>query len=348
MEIAAELYGDGLFQWAASDGTRGTAPDHTSHYFPYAGQMVMRSGWEPDARYLLMDAGPFGLGHQHEDKLSLVVHAFGKQMLADPGNYAYDSSPWRKYTIDTPAHNTVLVDGLSQCRRKCDRETYVVQQPPAGNLWRSGPRLDYAAGQYDEGYGPQRDVQVVHRREVVFVKPSYWLVIDQLTGSGRHRYESLWHFDADEAQVDSAGPAVRTVDPGPNCLVAAAAQPGLEVKIVKGQTEPTVQGFIAAERWRPSWKEPNAQRPEHGKREVPTAVFALEAQLPARIAYVIHPYPDQQQPTVAIKDLSAGHGPVRVQITLPDGAIDQIAVDQGAEVTRQRPGGAAEPWASVK
>jgi len=37
--------------------------------------------------------------------------------------------------------------------------------------------------------------------------------------------------------------------------------------------------------------------------------------------------------------LRAGHGPVRVQSTLPDGTIDQIAVDHGAEVTRQRPGG---------
>ncbi|GEM_PF-2580702 len=81
---------------------------------------------------------------------------------------------------------------------------------------------------------------------------------------------------------------------------------------------------------------------------MPTAVFALEAQLPARIVYVIHPYPDQQQPAVAIKDLSADHGPVRVQITLPDGTIDQIAVDHGAEVTRQRPGRAAELRASVK
>jgi hypothetical protein len=120
------------------------------------------------------------------------------------------------------------------------------------------------------------------------------------------------------------------------------------VQIVKGQTEPTVQGFIAAQPWRPSWKDPNAQRPEHGKREVPTAVFALEAQRPARIVYVINPDPDQQQPVVAIKDLRAGHGPLRVQITLPDGTIDQIAVDHGAEVTHQRPSGAAEPWASLK
>ena len=39
---------------------------------------------------------------------------------------------------------------------------------------------------------------------------------------------------------------------------------------------------------------------------------------------------------------------MRLQITMPDGTIDQIAVDHGAEVTRQRPGGAAEPWASLK
>jgi len=348
MENAAELYGDGLFRWAASQGAQGTAPDHTSHYFPYAGQMVMRSSWQPDARYLLMDAGPFGYGHQHEDKLSLVVHAFGKQMIADPGNYAYDASPWRKYTIDTPAHNTVMVDGLSQARRKCDRETYVVKEPPASNVWRSSPRLDYAAGQYDEGYGPQRDVKVVHRREVVFVKPGYWLVVDQFTGNGRHRYESLWHFDANEAEVDPTGPVVRTIDPGPNCLVAAAAQPGLAVKIVKGQTEPTVQGFIAAERWRPSWKAPTAKRPEHGKREVPTAIFAMEAELPARMVYVIWPYPEQQRPAVVIKDLTAGSRPLQVEVSLPDGTIDRIIVDHGAEVTRQKPGSAAQPWASVK
>lgn len=189
-------------------------------------------------------------------------------------------------------------------------------------------------------------MKVVHRREVVFVKPGYWLVVDRFTGSGRHRYESLWHFDADEAEIDSTEPAVRTIDPGPNCLIAAAAQPGLEVKIVKGQTEPTVQGFIAAEHWRPSWKEPKGKRPKHGKREVPTAVFALDAQLPARIVYVICPYPDQQKPAVAIKDLSTGNGPLRVQITLPDGTIDQIVVDHGAEVTRQKPGAAAQPWAS--
>jgi hypothetical protein len=349
LRTAAELYKDPLFQWAASDGNEGAPPNHSSHLFPYAGQMVMRSGWDPEARWLLMDAGPFGYGHQHEDKLSIVVHAYGKQQIADPGNYDYDSSPWRRYTIDTPAHNTVMVDGLAQCRRSCDRESYVVERPPESNVWLSGPKLDYAAGQYDEGYGPERQVRVVHRREVVFVKPDYWLVVDRLQGRGRHRYESLFHFDADEAEVDRSAVAVRTIDPAPNCLVAAAPQPGLEVKIVKGQTEPTVQGFIAGQRWRASWKQPNAKAPEHGKREVPTAIFSLSAEGPARLVYVIYPCRQGQQPQVAVEDLTGAGGPVRVQVTRPDGSRDEIVVNRGAEVSRSPDRTSPlRPWAKLE
>ena len=285
-----------------------------------------------------MDAGPFGFGHQHEDKLSIVVHAYGKQQIADPGNYDYDASPWRRYTINTPAHNTVMVDGLGQCRRACDRASYVVKQPPQTNAWHSGPTLDYAAGQYDEGYGPERQVRVVHRREVVFVKPDYWLLVDRLEGRGTHRYESLFHFDADEAEIDPGATAVRTIDPTPNCLVAAAPQPGLEVRIVRGQTEPSIQGFIAGQRWRPSWRRPNATAPEHGKREVPTAIFSLSADGPARMVYVIYPYRQGQRPRVSVEDLTGADGRVRVQVTRPDGSRDQIVVDRGAGgFSRARP-----------
>lgn len=342
MATAYDLYHDPVFDWAASDHTRGASPEQTSHFFPYAGQMVMRSGWEPGAAYLLMDAGPFGVAHQHEDKLSIVVYAHGKLQILDPGNYHYDSSPWRKYTIDTPAHNTVMVDGLSQCRRRLPREQYVVERPPESNLWLSGPRVDYAAGVYDDGYGPKGAVKVAHRRQIVFVKPEYWLVVDTFSATGQHGYESLFRFNADEASIDGDTPTVRTIDPSPNCLIAAARQPDLSVRIVKGQTEPTIQGFVAGEHWRPSWKDPKRQPPEHGKREVPTAVFTLKTDGPARVAHVIYPYAKGQQPQVSVEDITKKGGPVRVRIKLPSGRTDEIAVHNGAEVMRD-----GSPWASV-
>lgn len=347
MATAYELYHDPVFDWAASRGARGTAPDHTSHFFPYAGQMVMRSGWRPEDRYLLMDAGPFGLGHQHEDKLSVVVYGLGRMHILDPGNYDYDSSPWRKYTIDTPAHNTVMVDGLSQGRHNRPKSEYVVNRPPPSNVWLTADRLDYGAGCYEEGYGSRNELKIVHGRQVVFVKPDYWLVVDTLSGTGEHRYESLFHFDADEAEIDAARATARTIDPTSNCLIAASPQPGLDVRIVKGQTEPAIQGFVAGERWRPSWKDPKATRPEHGKREVPTAVFALRAQAPARFVYVIYPYAAGQKPQLTVEDITQPGRPVTVRVTLPDGTVDQIVVHQGAQVTRAQRGAKPEPWASL-
>jgi hypothetical protein len=342
MQTARELYGDPVFHWGASGGRQGTAPTETSHLFPYAGQMVMRSDWSPDALYLLMDAGPYGRAHQHEDKLSIVVHALGKTHLTDPGNYHYDSSPWRLYTIDTPAHNTVMVDGQPQRRRLRPKSEYTVDRPPASNRWFTTPEVDYAEGQYADGYGPGNKLQVVHRRQIVFVKPRYWLMVDMFSGLGRHRYESLLHFDADEAQID--GTTVRTIDPTPNCLVAAAVQPGLAVRLVKGQTEPEIQGFIACQPWRASWKNPQEKPPEHGKRAIPTAIFTLEAPCPARICYLIYPYPAGQQPRVTITDESSSPASTSVKITLPDGRIDRLTLDTAVRLTRTHPNGRTEQW----
>ena len=61
------------FLWIASDGKQGSPPDHTSHFFPWAGQVIMRSGWDREALFLGFEVGPFGAGHQHEDKLSIEI-----------------------------------------------------------------------------------------------------------------------------------------------------------------------------------------------------------------------------------------------------------------------------------
>jgi hypothetical protein len=66
---------DPLPRWAASGGRTGKPPATTSYLFAYAGWMVMRSGWQgPNERYGLLEAGPYGYGHQHEDKLNLIIY----------------------------------------------------------------------------------------------------------------------------------------------------------------------------------------------------------------------------------------------------------------------------------
>lgn len=316
---AAKLFPDDpVIQWAASQGTAGQAPAFTSYLFPYAGFMVFRSGWgDPDGRYLCMKAGPFGYGHQHEDKLSFVLYGYGLEHITDPGNYMYDASEWRRYVLSTRGHNTIRVDGQDQARRGL-RETYTTQEPVADIKWLTGEALDFGEGVYDNGYGPGRETAVTHRRQVVFVKPDYFLIVDGLEGEGEHEAQALFHFNHDEAEAQ--GIVARTVDPETsNCLLAGAPVPGLSLAIVKGQTEPEVQGFLPADRWRPSWKTPGAQAPQHGKREIPTAVFTLRAQLPAKLAYVALPYPKGQQPEVACRLLPVEGQGTAVEVSLPDG-----------------------------
>ena len=89
------------FQWAATGRLAGKKPEMLSYGFPYAGHFAMRTGWDSDDLYLFFDGGPFGYGHQHEDKLNIMLYAYGRVHVVDPGNYPYDSSQWRTYVLST-------------------------------------------------------------------------------------------------------------------------------------------------------------------------------------------------------------------------------------------------------
>jgi hypothetical protein len=59
-----------------------------------------------------------GQGHQHCDGLGLLLYAGGREVLSDLG---YSHSRDRAWTLPTAAHNTVVIDHLSQV---ADRTTY--------------------------------------------------------------------------------------------------------------------------------------------------------------------------------------------------------------------------------
>ncbi|MCX5683899.1 MAG: alginate lyase family protein, partial [Planctomycetota bacterium] len=185
------------FRWVATDGKQGKPPAQTSYEFPYAGQLFMRSGWDRQAAWLCMDAGPYGMGHQHEDKLSVILTAFGKPLLVEGGVYTYDASVWRKYVLGSRAHNVVLVDGLEQARRKSPSETWVVKTPLA-HVWKTGAQRDDAEAAYDEGWGAKAERSVRQARHVTFIKPDFFIVTDVLESlDGKpHQYEALFHLDA--------------------------------------------------------------------------------------------------------------------------------------------------------
>jgi hypothetical protein len=279
-----------------------TAP---SRLFPAGGYAVMRDSWSPQSHQLIFDVGPLGCavsgGHGHADLLSIQCCAFGKPFLEDAGTYCYTPEPaWRDFFRSTFAHSTVIVDGVGQA---APAGPFGWESQPGARLlrWLSTDDFDYAEAEHD-GYRRLRD-PVVHRRRVLFVKPRYWVVVDELDGRAEHRVELRFQF----------GPLVVTVDPalwaraygtGRHDLhVRPFASVALEAEIREGWESP-IEGWVA---------------PNYGRRRMaPMLVYSASVRLPIRIVTLLLPADRPFAPRPAVSALQdSGPGPIGILIEEP-------------------------------
>lgn len=312
------------FLFVASGGKQGRPPSATSHAFPYTGHYVMRSGWDADATYLLADCGPYGKGHQHEDKLHFVLWSHGRQLVLDPGNFSYDRSRWRRYVLSTPGHNTILVDGQGQ-HRSAKKETYVWPLPwtapaPKENdtQWISTTDYDLVVGRYDDGYGPKNEISVRHERRIVFLKPErIFLVTDSLVPGDEkpHDYDALFHLDSPKAELDEKSLVVRTCNAGAANLAIVPENAGkLSASIVQGKEDEPVQGW-ASSPWR----------------SVPTAVYRKSATGPAQFQFVLAPTGKGAEP--AVRSVETAGDAVKIRL-VGQRTITVKTAGQGVTVER--------------
>ena len=73
---------------------------------PMPGSTPCVAAGEAD-EFIFFRAGPPGIGHDHQEKLEVVMSAWGAHLLIDPGNYDYDKSRWRWY-LSAPPRTTRL------------------------------------------------------------------------------------------------------------------------------------------------------------------------------------------------------------------------------------------------
>ena len=233
------------YQWVGSDGTQGHPPVETSHAFPWAGFYAMRSGWERNANYGVLRAGPLGYGHTHQDKLDFLLWPYGRELLFASGGGNYEQSPWRSYAIDTYSHNCVLVDGKAQRQQTKDRMANV-SKAPIDSGWESTPDYDFVTGVYDKGYGNETSLVATHTRRVLFLKPDVFVVADTLQphDAKSHTYQARWHLLSTNSQLDNKTHTLATTDPElPNLAIVPALTDGLEVRSVSAQLKPELLGW---------------------------------------------------------------------------------------------------------
>lgn len=315
LKDAAARYGRPDMLYVATAGSEGCPPREDSHTFPYGGLSVMRGGWDRDALYLVFDAGPYGAGHQHEDKLSFEAYAYGETLLFDTGRDGYHAPVFRPYFLSTASHNTALVDGQGQARgRQPSAERMWVVSQPSGNPWESNPVFDYAAGVYDEGYGAKRDRTVTHRRQVVFVKNAYWLVVDRFEGKGEHSVDVLFHFAPGKVAEGKNSLVCRSQNPGrPNVAIVPFGPEVMTASVIAGQMSPC-QGWIST---------------GYDQRiPAPVADYRWTGKLPAEMAWLVFP---QRPGPQALPDLLCDSG--QYVVRRPDGYVDHILMRSGSAGT---------------
>jgi uncharacterized heparinase superfamily protein len=296
--VAAALFGRGDFAWAAEgsapevfwlmgpDGFAATANvprvvprSAASRVFPSGGYAVMRSGWDREAHQVIVDVGPLGCpvsgGHGHADLLSLQCTIFGEPCLVDAGAYSFVAdSQWRDFFRSTAAHSSVVIDRQSQAE---PAGPFGWKRQPRGRLreWHSTPEFDFLDADHD-GYLSLPD-PVLHRRRVIFVKPSFWIVVDDLSGAARHQVDLTFQF-APIAVTLGTHPWARAETPKGRVLwVSPFPSAPVQPELTCGATAP-IRGWIS--------------RDYGQRRPAPMLIYSFAVALPWRIVTLL--LPDRQ------------------------------------------------------
>lgn len=228
-------------------------PAETAACFPAGGYLTSRQGWKHTDMYMAMRAGVGVGGHAHSDALSLVLYAGGRELLADSGMGLFEWNKERKYVVSTRAHNTVVVDGQDQHVRSFHWNTPATA---ACRIWdfQTNEQYDYTFASH---YGYTRyDDPVVHSRKVLFVKNSYWLIVDLFEAKGQHRYEQYFHLPPGGVAYDCCTGEVSTQLEDANLLLVhpsagqemdqLSVEPGLVFKQGNYYDHPVVKRSLTA------------------------------------------------------------------------------------------------------
>lgn len=159
-----------------------------SYLLPALGHACMNFGIDQHAtQFHLSWSG--GYGHQHADGLNLMLFAHTKEMLSDLG---YTHTAYRPWVISTVAHNTVVIDGMSQAMGS-------KKTPSDGNLRFAdflGKRVQVVSADAKRVYP---DVAKVFRRTLVAIEVDqdrhYALDFFEVEGGRTHDY--FLHGDSD-------------------------------------------------------------------------------------------------------------------------------------------------------
>ena len=141
-----------------------------AHYAPGIGQIYARSGWDRNATWVNLVAGPYTESHAHQDQGSLMIYKGGW--------LAYDANVDSRSGLAqaTTAHGLVRISSGGQPVRQIGSTTSRVEGLAKGAGW------VYAATDLTPAYKGNAAVQKV-QREMLYLEPDVVIVFDRVTSA---------------------------------------------------------------------------------------------------------------------------------------------------------------------
>lgn len=237
--------------YIASNGREGDRPKAgPSIVFPWAGQAILRSGYDADALWAFFDMGPWGTAHQHNDKLHVSMVAFGRDLLVDGGrfNYIRGEGTWRtSYAQTSLSHNVLMLDGQGQAPGP-----KATSQPTAKTDYAVGGEIEFARGSCD--HFDKIEGSATHTRVVVQLPGEVVVVADRLESDHPRQVSAMWHWHSDCTVASKDGQILSTDAGKANLRIAPVAGFKWNIELVKGQKAPHIQGWYSPRynEWAPS------------------------------------------------------------------------------------------------
>jgi hypothetical protein len=283
------------WEYIATNGKSGTEPvEGPSYFFPWAGQLISRSGYNAHAHWSFFDIGPWGSGHQHNDKLHLSISAYGRDLLVDVGRFAYTgevAEKFRPYARGSQGHNVILIDQKGQ-----DAGPTHAKEPLDDSYYKITDDFDYASQSFDRFF----DVggKAKHIRSVFYVRGEFWVVVDKIETDRPRKIEALWHWHP-ESLVEQDHLTVKTNNERGNLAVIPVSNQEFDITLVKGQEMPDIQGWYSREY---NVYEPNT-----------ASIYSTAINRTATLVWLLLPS-EMKMPSMEAKILSDNEDEVQVEV----------------------------------
>lgn len=177
-------------------------------WFPDTGAVAMHSElYETDRTSLYFRSSPYGTyNHTMSDQNSFVVNAFGESLAVKAGYYDfYGSKHHSNFTRQTYSANAITFDG----RKGQANDNITADGKILGFV--TSPDFDATSGDATEAYKGGLSKAVRH---IIYVRPSVYVVIDDLATTKDGGSEFEWNLHADDNLVIDPNNAGATISKG--------------------------------------------------------------------------------------------------------------------------------------